>query len=181
MTVPPRGSIASPARSACIPHSPRSDPASNAPRSPLPALRESLPGGRRLAVPPPVWQTERVPQSVLGEELQPCSYDPLTGWFRDGCCNTDSGDFGVHTVCAVLTEEFLEFSASVGNDLSTPRPEFGFEGLHPGDRWCLCASRWAEALEAGAAPPVILEATHARTLEWIGRSDLESHRFEPTH
>ncbi len=117
---------------------------------------------------------------MLGAELEPCSYDPLTGWFRDGCCNTDAGDFGVHTVCAVLTEEFLEFSASVGNDLSTPRPEFGFEGLQPGDRWCLCASRWAEALEAGKAPPVILEATHARTLEWVSRSELEAHRFEPT-
>ncbi len=119
-------------------------------------------------------------QSVLGEELQPCSYDPLTGWFRDGCCNTDAGDYGVHTVCVVLTAEFLEFSASVGNDLSTPRPEFGFDGLHAGDRWCLCASRWAEALEAGNAPPVILEATHVRTLEWIDRKDLEIHRFEPS-
>lgn len=117
---------------------------------------------------------------MLGEELEPCSYDPLTGWFRDGCCNTDAGDHGVHTVCAVLTEEFLEFSASVGNDLSTPRPEFGFVGLRPGDRWCLCASRWAEALEAGKAPPVVLEATHARTLEWVGRSELEAHRFEAT-
>lgn len=119
-------------------------------------------------------------ENVLGEELEPCSYDPLTGWFRDGCCNTDAGDHGVHTVCAVLTEAFLEFSASVGNDLSTPRPEFGFVGLRPGDRWCLCASRWAEALEAGKAPPVILEATHARTLEWVSRSELEAHRFEAT-
>ena len=126
-----------------------------------------------------VGQTGRVAESVLGEELQPCSYDPLTGWSRDGCCNTDGGDFGVHTVCAVLTEEFLEFSALVGNDLSAPRPEIGFDGLQPGDRWCLCASRWAEALEAGVAPPVILEATHARTLEWVSRSDLEAHRFEP--
>ena len=119
-------------------------------------------------------------ENVLGAELQPCSYDPLTGWFRDGCCTTDAGDFGVHTVCAVLTEGFLEFSASVGNDLSTPRPEFGFEGLRPGDRWCLCASRWAEALAAGVAPPVILEATHARTLEWVSRNELEAHRFDPT-
>ena len=126
-----------------------------------------------------VWQTGRVAESVLGEELQPCSYDPLTGWSRDGCCNTDGDDFGVHTVCAVLTEEFLEFSASVGNDLSAPNPEIGFDGLQPGDRWCLCASRWAEALEAGMAPPVILEATHARTFEWVSRSDLEAHRFEP--
>ena len=115
-------------------------------------------------------------QSVLGDELQPCSYDPLTGWLRDGCCNTDAQDFGVHTVCAVLTEEFLEFSASVGNDLAAPQPEIGFVGLKPGDRWCLCASRWAEALEAGVAPPVVLEATHARTLEWVSRGDLEAHR-----
>ena len=116
-------------------------------------------------------------QNVLGSELQPCSYDPLTGWFRDGCCNTDSGDFGVHTVCAVMTAEFLEFSKSAGNDLSTPQPAGGFDGLVPGDRWCLCASRWTEALEAGSAPPVVLEATHARTLEWASRSDLETHRF----
>lgn len=118
--------------------------------------------------------------NVLGDELQPCSFDPLTGWFRDGCCNTDAGDVGVHTVCAVMTEEFLEFSKSAGNDLSTPRPEFGFEGLQPGDHWCLCASRWAEALAAKMAPAVVLEATHARTLEWVSRSELEAHRFEPT-
>lgn len=116
-------------------------------------------------------------QNVLGSELQPCSYDPLTGWFRDGCCNTDSGDFGVHTVCAVMTEEFLDFSKSAGNDLSTPQPAVGFDGLKPGDQWCLCASRWTEALEAGTAPPVVLEATHARTLEWASLSDLEEHRF----
>ena len=113
--------------------------------------------------------------NVLGSELQPCSYDPLTGWFRDGCCNTDSGDFGVHTVCAVMTAEFLEFSKAAGNDLSTPQPGAGFDGLVPGDRWCLCASRWTEALAAGAAPPVVLEATHARTLEWATLSDLRSH------
>ena len=118
--------------------------------------------------------------NVLGDELQPCSFDPLTGWFRDGCCNTDAGDAGVHTVCAVMTEEFLEFSKSAGNDLSTPRPEFGFEGLRPGDHWCLCASRWAEAQQAKMAPAVVLEATHARTLEWVSLSELEAHRFEPT-
>lgn len=118
-------------------------------------------------------------QNVLGEELEPCSYDPLTGWFRDGCCNTDAGDHGVHTVCAVATAEFLEFSASVGNDLSTPHDSMGFPGLVPGDQWCICAARWAEALEAGVAPPVVLEATHARTLEWVTRSDLMSHRFGP--
>lgn len=118
-------------------------------------------------------------QNVLGQELAPCSYDPLTGWFRDGCCNTDAGDYGVHTVCAVVTAEFLEFSASVGNDLAAPNHQIGFDGLRPGDRWCLCASRWAEALEAGVAPPVVLEATHARTLEWVSRRDLEAHRFQP--
>ena len=116
-------------------------------------------------------------QNVLGGELQPCSYDPLTGWFRDGCCNTDSGDYGVHTVCAVMTAEFLEFSRSAGNDLSTPQPNIGFDGLAPGDHWCLCAPRWAEALAAGAAPRVVLEATHARTLEWADLSDLKAHRF----
>ncbi len=136
-------------------------------------------GSWRLATSRMVWQTVPVAHNVLGEELQPCSYDPLTGWFRDGCCNTDGGDFGVHTVCAVLTEDFLEFSASVGNDLAAPQPEVGFDGLNPGDRWCLCASRWAEALEAGVAPPVILEATHARTLEWVSRRDLEAQRYEP--
>ena len=115
--------------------------------------------------------------NVLGGELQPCSYDPLTGWFRDGCCNTDAGDYGVHTVCVVLTEEFLKFSAEVGNDLSTPRLEIGFDGLSPGDHWCLCAPRWTEALKAGKAPQVVLEATHALTLEWADRGDLEAHRF----
>ncbi len=116
-------------------------------------------------------------QNVLGGELQPCSYDPLTGWFRDGCCNTDSGDYGVHTVCAVMTAEFLEFSKAAGNDLSTPQPAIGFDGLAPGDHWCLCAPRWTEALEAGAAPEVVLEATHAHTLEWADLSDLKAHRY----
>ena len=111
-------------------------------------------------------------QNVLGGELQPCSYHPLTGFFRDGCCNTAAGDIGVHTVCIRATEEFLAFSASVGNDLSTPHPEHGFDGLVPGDQWCLCASRWQEAFEAGVAPPVVLAATHASTLEWVQLSDL---------
>jgi uncharacterized protein len=114
--------------------------------------------------------------NVLGGELYDCSIDPVTGWHRDGCCNTDAGDVGVHTVCAVMSEEFLTFSESVGNDLSTPMPDHGFPGLKPGDRWCLCASRWVEALEAGVAPKVVLEATHARTLEWAALSDLEAHR-----
>jgi len=113
--------------------------------------------------------------NVLGGELQSCSLDPLTGFYRTGCCDTGSEDMGVHTVCVVATDEFLAFSASVGNDLSTPHPEFGFAGLTAGDQWCLCASRWTEAFEAGVAPKVVLEATHARTLEWANLSDLQAH------
>jgi uncharacterized protein (DUF2237 family) len=114
-------------------------------------------------------------QNVLGEELQPCNFDPLTGFFRDGCCNTGAEDIGVHTVCTRVTAEFLAFSASVGNDLSTPNPDFGFAGLQPGDQWCLCAARWQEALDAGVAPPVVLASTHAATLEWVQLSDLVAH------
>ena len=113
--------------------------------------------------------------NVLGDELESCSSDPVTGFYRTGCCDTGAEDMGVHTVCAVVTAEFLRFSAEVGNDLSTPRPEFGFPGLQPGDRWCLCASRWAEAQAAGVAPPVVLAATHARTLEWVDIADLRTH------
>jgi uncharacterized protein (DUF2237 family) len=105
--------------------------------------------------------------NVVGGELLECSADPLTGFFRDGCCATGSDDFGSHTVCAVMTAEFLEFSKRAGNDLSTPRYEFGFPGLSPGDRWCVCASRWLEAYEAGMAPPVNLAATHRRALEVV--------------
>ena len=103
-------------------------------------------------------------RNVLGEELLPCSLDPVTGFFRNGCCETGPHDVGMHTVCAVMTAEFLRYSKSVGNDLSTPRPDLGFSGLQPGDRWCLCAPRWKEALDAGAAPQLILEATHEETL-----------------
>ncbi len=103
-------------------------------------------------------------RNVLGGELAPCSLDPVTGFFRNGCCETGPHDVGMHTVCAVMTAEFLAFSQRAGNDLSTPRPEFGFEGLKPGDRWCLCAPRWKEALDAGAAPQVVLECTHEETL-----------------
>jgi uncharacterized protein len=117
-------------------------------------------------------------QNVLGGELQACSTDPLTGFYRNGCCDTGGEDTGVHTVCVRLTEEFLAYSKDVGNDLSTPRPEYGFAGLQPGDQWCLCASRWAEALEAGRAPEVVLEATHARTLEWVDLKDLRQHAVE---
>lgn len=110
--------------------------------------------------------------------MQSCSTDPMTGFYRDGCCNTGAGDVGVHTVCAVVTDEFLAYSASVGNDLSTPMPQYGFAGLQPGDSWCLCAPRWQEALEAGAAPQVKLEATHIQTLEWCGLQDLKEHAVD---
>ena len=105
--------------------------------------------------------------NVLGGPLRTCSAAPLTGFFRDGCCRTDATDVGVHSVCVETTREFLEFSRRVGNDLSTPRPEYGFAGLEPGDQWCLCAARWVEAFEANAAPRVVLEATHAKTLEFV--------------
>ena len=105
--------------------------------------------------------------NVVGGDLRPCSTEPVTGFFRNGCCSTGPDDIGSHTVCAVMTEEFLEFSRRAGNDLSTPRPEFGFAGLRPGDRWCVCASRWLEADRAGYAPPVALGATHARALDVV--------------
>lgn len=117
--------------------------------------------------------------NVLGTPLQPCSFDPVTGWYRDGCCHTDADDRGLHTVCAVMTAEFLAFSQSVGNDLSTPRPEFGFAGLQPGMRWCLCASRWEAARRAGVAPDVVLEASHARTLEVTALGHLQAHAVQP--
>lgn len=117
--------------------------------------------------------------NVLGTELLSCSFDPLTGFFRDGCCNTDAHDHGSHVVCAKVTAEFLAFSRSRGNDLSTPRPEYRFAGLRPGDRWCLCALRWKEAWEAGVAPPVVLESTHAKALEWIPLDALQAHALVP--
>ena len=116
-------------------------------------------------------------KNVLGGELYDCSVDPPTGWFRDGSCRTDGSDSGVHSVCVVVTAEFLDFSKRVGNDLSTPRPQFRFPGLNPGDRWCMGVARWVEAERAGAAPSVVLEATHAQTLEWVSLADLEGHRF----
>jgi len=103
-------------------------------------------------------------RNVLGTELQPCALDPVTGFYRNGCCETGPQDTGLHTVCAVMTEAFLAYSRSVGNDLSTPVPDYNFPGLKPGDHWCLCAPRWKEALDAGAAPNIILEATHEETL-----------------
>ncbi len=117
--------------------------------------------------------------NVLGSELLACSYDPLTGFYRDGCCRTDAHDLGSHVVCARVTAEFLAFSRERGNDLSTPRPEHRFAGLKPGDRWCLCALRWKEALDAGVAPPVHLEATHARALDFVTLDDLRAHALPP--
>jgi uncharacterized protein len=113
--------------------------------------------------------------NVLGEPLKPCGFDPMTGFFRDGCCNTGPQDRGRHTVCARMTEAFLTFSRAMGNDLSTPRPEFGFPGLHEGDRWCVCASRWREAWEAGVAPKVVLASTHRSVLSVVPLEVLEEH------
>ena len=113
--------------------------------------------------------------NVFGEPLATCSDAPKTGWYRSGCCETDPTDHGSHTVCALMTAEFLEFSRSRGNDLSTPRPEFGFPGLRPGDRWCLCAARWQEAFLAGCAPRVNLRATHQRALDIVALVDLKAH------
>ncbi|MGP1383309.1 MAG: DUF2237 family protein [Thainema sp.] len=116
--------------------------------------------------------------NVIGTELATCSTAPMTGFYRDGCCNTGAGDLGAHTVCAEVTEDFLAFSKAQGNDLITPRPEYDFPGLKPGDRWCLCASRWKEALDAGMAPKVVLSATHASTLEYVSMSELKQHAAE---
>jgi uncharacterized protein len=111
--------------------------------------------------------------NVFGEALDACSIKPMTGFYRDGCCNTGPEDVGSHTVCVIATAEFLEFSKSRGNDLSTPVPDFGFPGLKPGDRWCLCAPRWQEAFEAGRAPRVVLRATHKEALDYCSLADLK--------
>ena len=116
--------------------------------------------------------------NVLGEPLQSCCTDPMTGFYRSGSCETGPQDFGAHVVCAEVNAEFLAFSKSRGNDLSTPQPDFGFPGLKPGDRWCLCAARWVEAMEAGMAPPVKLTATHERVLEFISFEVLKQHAFD---
>lgn len=112
--------------------------------------------------------------NVMGGPLQACSFDPLTGFYRSGCCETGPEDRGNHTVCSRVTADFLAFSLKQGNDLSTPRPEYRFAGLKPGDRWCLCANRWLEAYEAGVAPPVILESTHDRVLEAVPLEALQA-------
>ena len=117
-------------------------------------------------------------RNVLGGALLPCSVAPLTGFFRDGCCNTGPEDIGLHVVCAEVSAAFLEFSKAAGNDLSTPRPEYGFAGLQPGDRWCLCAARWEEARHAGVAPPVLLEATHEAALQICALNDLIAHALD---
>ncbi len=118
-----------------------------------------------------------MPNNVLGTPLVPCSYDPLTGFFRDGCCKTDAHDHGSHVICARVTQEFLVYSLQRGNDLMTPQPEFRFTGLKAGDRWCLCANRWKEALAAGVAPPVVLECTHEKALEFVSMDDLRKHAY----
>ncbi len=118
------------------------------------------------------------PKNVLGGELQTCCTSPMTGFYRDGYCKTGANDVGRHTVCARVTDEFLEFSRSVGNDLSTPHPEWGFPGLKDGDKWCLCVLRWKEALEAGVAPPVILEATHEASLQVVRLEDLKQYAVD---
>ena len=114
-------------------------------------------------------------RNVLGSELLSCSMNPLTGYHRSGCCENRGDDPGMHVVCCRVTAEFLEFSAASGNDLSTPMPEYGFAGLQPGDQWCVCAARWAEALAAGAACPVVLESTHMSALEYVDLDDLRAY------
>jgi uncharacterized protein len=117
-------------------------------------------------------------KNVLGGPLASCSESPLTGYTRTGCCEATAGDDGMHVLCAQMTAEFLEFSKQQNNDLSTPVPEYGFPGLKPGDRWCLCVQRWAEALDAGVAPPVILEATHMSAVEFVSLEDLQAHAVD---
>lgn len=119
-------------------------------------------------------------RNVLGEKLESCSLDPVTGFFRNGCCDTSVEDVGSHTVCVVMTAEFLAFSKARGNDLSTPAPQFGFHGLKPGDRWCLCAPRWQEAFAAGQAPRVALRATHEGALQYCALADLKRYAVDLT-
>lgn len=117
-------------------------------------------------------------KNVLGEGLLPCGDSPTSGFYRDGCCNTGPEDSGAHVVCARMTKEFLKFSKTRGNDLSTPAPQLGFPGLMPGNRWCLCAARWKEAFDAGATPPIILTATHEAVLEFVSLKDLKKHALD---
>ena len=122
--------------------------------------------------------SDGIPKNVLGGALQPCSERPLTGFYRDGCCSAGPEDLGEHVICTQVTQEFLEFSAARGNDLTTPHPEFGFPGLKPGDRWCVCALRWVEAMAAGAAPPIVLNATHEAMLEYVPLAKLKLHAID---
>lgn len=119
-----------------------------------------------------------MPKNVLGTELQMCSTDPVTGFYRDGCCRTGADDVGLHLVCVEATDEFLAFSKARGNDLSTPNPAYQFPGLKSGDRWCLCVERWKEALDAGMAPMIVLEATHMSALEFVDLEDLEAYAVD---
>jgi uncharacterized protein len=132
-----------------------------------------------IAFEDPADPQRRTERNVLGGPLATCSREPLTGFFRDGCCRTGPGDAGVHTVCAVMTREFLAFTVRAGNDLVTPQPQWDFPGLLPGDHWCLCAARWLEAAQAGAAPPVVLEATHERSLAVVTLELLRQHAAKP--
>jgi uncharacterized protein (DUF2237 family) len=142
----------------------------------LPASRHK---SRRMSIEPRDFGPGRRPsRNVFGEKLEPCSVAPLTGFYRNGCCDTAREDAGSHTVCAVMTGAFLEFSKSRGNDLSTPVPEYGFPGLKPGDRWCLCAPRWQEAFAAGMAPKVVLRATHEGALDYCALADLKRHAVD---
>ena len=119
-----------------------------------------------------------IQKNVLGLELEVCGTDPVTGFYRDGCCNTGAGDVGTHTVCAIVDDRFLEFSRDQGNDLITPRPEYRFKGLKSGDRWCLCAMRWEEARKAGCAPKVKLTSTNIKTLEFVTLENLKEHQID---
>jgi uncharacterized protein len=122
--------------------------------------------------------TTRQALNVLGTDLVPCSYDPLTGWYRDGCCHTDEHDHGSHVICVKVTVAFLNQQMEAGNDLITPRPEYRFKGLKPGDRWCVCALRWRQAYEAGHPAPVVLESTHARALDFVPLSWLKRAAYD---
>lgn len=135
-------------------------------------------GGVVIAIKPDTDDARADERNVMGGALAPCSTDPMTGFYRNGCCSTGPEDAGSHTVCAVMTDAFLAFSRSRGNDLTTPRPDRGFPGLRAGDRWCLCAVRWLEAYEAGCAPGVVLGATHERALDVIDRAALEAHALD---
>jgi uncharacterized protein len=117
-------------------------------------------------------------KNVLGGDLKTCCTSPMTGYYRDGTCNTGAGDMGAHLICAQMTQEFLEFSQARGNDLTTPQPMFAFPGLKPGDRWCLCAPRWKEALDAGMAPPVLLQSTHALAVEYVSLNELKAYAID---